>query len=449
VIGFTMLLVTAVGVAVGMIPIVAMRRANIAQVVREEGRSGTQGRAPQMMRRVLVTSQVAFALMLLIGAGVLLASFDRVLRIDPGFRAANVLTGTLSLPLARYTSDDSVRATTNRLLERIRAVPGVQSAGATTTIPFGGAYSDSVILAEGYQMQKGESLISPGQISASDGYFEAMGVRLLSGRLFTAGDVEGRPRVMVIDEPLARRFWPDGDALGKRMYFPSNVNDLLQKPAEADMMMIVGVIAPMRIRGLVDSAGNRRTGNYYFPLRQRPSRAVALAIRTTQQPQSVINAVRREVAQIDAEMPFYGVRTMEERLSLSVLDRRTPTVLATGFAVVALLLAGIGIYGVLAYQVSQRRREIGIRMALGAAGRSIFTLVLREGGMIVAFGTAFGLAGAFLMRQAIQAQLYEVGAMDPRVVAAVAGVLTVVALIACLLPARRAAKTDPMAALAE
>jgi len=449
VVGFTMLLVTLVGVAVGLIPIVAMRRANIAQVVREEGRSGTQGRGPRLMRRVLVTSQVAFALMLLIGAGVLLASFDRVLRIDPGFRPDNVLTGTVSLPGARYASDDDLRSATGRILERVRAVPGVTAAGATTTIPFGGAYSDSVILAEGYQMQPGESLISPGQMSVSDGYFEAMGVKLLSGRLIDANDIEGRPRVLVIDETLANRFWPNGDAVGRRMYQPSSAENLMAKPAEADMMTVVGVIAPMRVRGLVDSAGTRRTGYYFYPMRQRPGRAFTLAIRTNQAPASVIGSVRREVGQVDAELPFYGVRTMDERLSTAVVDRRTPTVLATGFAVVAVFLAGIGIYGVLAYQVSQRRREIGIRMALGAANRSIFALVLREGGLIVAFGTAFGLAGAFVLRQTIQAQLYEIGAMDPRVVALVAGVLMVVALIACLLPARRAARTDPMTALAE
>jgi len=448
-VGFSALLVTLVGIVVGLIPVAVMRRANIAQVVREEGRSGTQGRGPRLMRRVLVTSQVAFALMLLIGAGVLLASFDKVLRIDPGFRADHVLTGTLSLPAARYAGDDHVRATTDRLLERIRAVPGVASAGATTTIPFGGAYSDSVILAEGYQMQPGESLISPGQMSVSDGYFEAMGAKLLSGRLIDANDIEGRPRVLVIDETLARRFWPNGDAVGRRMYQPSSAENLMARPAEADMMTIVGVIAPMRVRGLVDSAGNRRTGYYFYSLRQRPARAIALAIRTNQAPETVIGAVRREVVQIDAELPFYGVRTMEERLSAAVVDRRTPTVLATGFAVVALFLAGIGIYGVLAYQVSQRRREIGIRMALGAANRSIFTLVLREGAMIVAFGAAFGLAGAFVLRQTIQAQLYEVGAMDPIVVATVASVLIAVALVACLLPARRAAKTDPMIALSE
>lgn len=449
VIAFTLILVTLVGIAVGLIPIVAMRRANIAQVVRDEGRSGTQGRGPRLLRRVLVTSQVAFALMLLIGAGVLLASFERVLRIDPGFRAEQVLTGTVSLPTARYAGADSLRVTTERILERVRAVPGVEAAGATSSIPFGGSYSDSVILAEGYQMQKGESLISPGQVAASDGYFEAMGVRLLSGRLFTAADAADRPRVLVVDETLANRFWPKGDALGKRMYFPANIEDLMAKPKDDQMMTIVGVIAPIRIRGLVDSAGVRRHGNYFFPLRQSPARALGLAIRTTQQPATVINAVRHEIAQLDAELPFYGVRTMEERLSASVLDRRTPTVLATGFAVVALFLAGIGIYGVLAYQVSQRRREIGIRMALGAANSRIFTLVLREGGMIVAFGTAFGLAGAFALRQTIQAQLYEVGAMDGRIVAMVAGLLMAVALVACLLPARRAAKTDPMIALSE
>ncbi len=160
-------------------------------------------------------------------------------------------------------------------------------------------------------------------------------------------------------------------------------------------------------------------------------------------------AVRHEVAQIDPELPFYGVRTMEDRLSASLVDRRTPTLLATGFAAVALFLAAIGIYGVLAYQVTQRRREIGIRMALGADTGSIFGLVLREGGAIVLFGATFGMIGAFLLRQTLQAQLYEVGAMDPRVVGAVAGMLALVALAACLLPARRAARTDPMIALTD
>ncbi len=447
VVGFTLLLIAVVGIGVGMIPVVAMRRANMAQVIREEGRSGTQGRGPRLMRRVLVTSQVAFALMLLIGAGVLLASFDRVMTIDPGFRAERVLTGTISLPASRYKDDAALRAATDRILDRLRAIPGVEGAGMTTTLPFSGSYSDSVILAEGYQMQPGESLISPSQITASAGYFEAMGAKLVAGRYFNADDVETRPRVLVIDERLARRFWPKGDALGKRMYFPQ-LQDLVAKPAEDQMMTIVGIIETMRLRGLVDS-GSQKTGAYFSPLRQNPSRTLGIAIRTTQPPETVATAVRREVAQLDPEMPFYGVRTLEDRLSTSLMDRRTPMLLATGFAAVALFLAAIGIYGVLAYQVSQRRREIGIRMALGAESGSIFNLVLKEGGLIVGLGAVFGLAGAFFLRQTLQSQLYETGAMDPRVVAAVAGMLIAVALIACVLPARRAAKTDPLIALSD
>jgi predicted permease len=448
VVGFTMLLIAVVGIGVGLIPVVAMRRANMAQVIREEGRSGTQGRGPRLMRRVLVTSQVAFALILLIGAGVLLASFERVLTIDPGFRAANVLTGTISMPASRYKDDDALRAATARILERLRALPGVAGAGMTTTLPFSGSYSDSVILADGYQMQKGESLISPGQVVASEGYFEAMGATLVAGRFFTAEDVQTRPTVLIIDNRLAKRFWPNGDALGKRMYFPQDINNLMAKPREDQMMTIVGIIEPMRLRGLVDTQA-QKTGAYYSALPQSLSRTLGVAIRTSQSPDSLTNAVRHEIAQIDPEMPFYGVRTMEDRLATSLMDRRTPMLLATGFAVVALFLAAIGIYGVLAYQVSQRRREIGIRMALGAESGSIFNLVLKEGGVIVGLGAVFGLAGAFFLRRTLQAQLYETGAMDPRVVAAVAGMLIAVAMIACVLPARRAAKTDPLIALSD
>ena len=303
VVGFTMLLVGLVGTTVGLIPIVAMRRANLAQVVREEGRSGTQGRGPRLVRRLLVTSQVAFALMLLIGAGVLLASFERVLRIDPGFRAANVVTGTLSLPASRYRDEAALRTMTDRVLERIRAVPGVESAGATTTIPFSGAYSDSAILADGYQMKPGESLISPGEVSASEDYFETMGATLVGGRFFTRDDADERRGVLVIDEQLAKRFWPDQDAVGKRLYKPESADAIMAKPSEAQMLTIVGVIRPMRIRGLVDSPGTGRVGNYFHPLRQQPARTLGLAIRTAQAPQTVIASVRRQVQQIDLELP--------------------------------------------------------------------------------------------------------------------------------------------------
>jgi predicted lysophospholipase L1 biosynthesis ABC-type transport system permease subunit len=231
------------------------------------------------------------------------------------------------------------------------------------------------------------------------------------------------------------------------MYFPQ-MSDLMAKPNEDQMMTIVGIIEPMRLRGLVDNQA-QMVGTYYSPLGQMSPRTLGIALRTAQAPEGVIGSARRELSQIDPEMPFYGVNTLEDRLATSLMDRRTPMLLATGFAAVALFLAAIGIYGVLAYQVSQRRREIGIRMALGAESGSIFNLVLKEGGVIVGLGAAFGLAGAFFLRQTLQSQLYETGAMDPRVVAAVAGMLIAVAMIACVLPARRAAKTDPLVALSD
>jgi predicted lysophospholipase L1 biosynthesis ABC-type transport system permease subunit len=215
------------------------------------------------------------------------------------------------------------------------------------------------------------------------------------------------------------------------------------------MLTVVGVIRDMRLVGMIDSPAMARSGAYYFPYRQAPSGAINFAIRTALAPETLTASVRSEVAAIDPEVPFYGVRTLQDRVDASLVDRRTPTLLASGFAVVALFLAAIGIYGVLAYQVAQRRREIGIRMALGAAGTRIFGLVLSEGILIVGVGAALGLLGAFFLRRAIQSQLYEVGAMDPFVLAAVGLVLAAVAFVACVLPARRASRTDPVIALTD
>lgn len=448
-IGFTFALVLAIGLVVGFFPILAIRRANLAQIVREEGRSGTSSRGARLVRRLLVTSQVAFALMLLVGAGVLLASFQRVLAVNPGFQPSQVLTGNIALPVSKYQDDVSVRSTINRLLERVRALPGVEGAGFTTTIPMGGNYSDSVILAEGYQMSPGESLISPNQILVSAGYFEAMKIPLVSGRYFDARDHDNAPRVIVVDERLAKKFWRGQDAVGKHMYRPNDIKNLLAAPPREEWFTVAGVVSEVTLTGLADTADFKRAGAYYFPIEQALSRSGTIAVRTAQAPGSLTAAIRQEIAAIDPELPFYGVQTMEERVDRSLVDRRTPMILAVGFASVALFLAAIGIYGVLAYQVSQRRREIGIRLALGAETSRIFAMVLGEGAAIVAAGAALGLAGAFGLRSTLQSQLYEIGAMDPRVVASVAGVLLAVALVACLVPARRAARTDPVVALTD
>jgi predicted permease len=451
---FTFALVGAVGAVMAALPIVALRRTDVAQVVREEGRSGTATRRSRLLRRALVASQVAFALMLLIGAGVMVASLQRVLAVDPGFRAEGVVTGLLNLPRARFAADSEdaelaiIRTTLNRIVERVRAVPGVAGAGLSSTIPFSGSSSDSVIIAEGYQMAPGESLISPSQVSVTEGYFETMGARLIAGRFFNEGDTENRQRVIIIDDRLARKFWPDGDVLGKRMYQPDNPDAIMEKPSEDKLLTIVGVIAEMRLNNMVDGV-NQRPGAYYFPFRQRPSASMGLAVRGAGNSRAIGEQARRAVAEVEPELPLYNVRTMEERTSEVLLDRRTPTLLAGGFAVVALFLAAIGIYGVLAYQVSQRRREIGIRIALGAGAPRIFRLVLGEGALIVGAGAALGLVGAFLLRRTLESLLYGVGAMDGLVVGSVAAVLAAVACVACIIPARRAAKTDPTIALTE
>jgi putative ABC transport system permease protein len=231
------------------------------------------------------------------------------------------------------------------------------------------------------------------------------------------------------------------------MYFPNSVERLLEKPAEDQMMTVIGVVENVRLDGLVDGPGFRTVGAYYMPLEQSTARSLALSVRTEQTPAAATAAIRQAIATVDPELPFYGVRSMEEQVGRSLVDRRTPMILATGFAGVALFLAAIGIYGVLAYQVSQRTREIGIRMALGAATTSIFGMVLREGAAIVVAGALIGLAGAFLLRQTLQSQLYEMEAMDPAVIVSVAALLVLVALVACLLPARKAARTNPVTAL--
>ena len=444
---FTAALAAVVGLLVGFVPVVNMRHMNLSQAVREEGRSGTSGRGARTVRRFLVASQVAFAFMLLIGAGLLLSSFQRVLAVDPGFSPTQLLTARVSPPASRYPGDPELRAFTTRFLERLRSVPGVVHAGMTTGLPFGGDFSDSVIFAEGYQMAPGESLISPYRVSATPGYLEALGVPLLRGRTFKDSDTDTAPGVVIVDERLAQRFWPGADPIGRRMYRPGDTQDLTKPGPNARWFTVVGVVGATKMAGLVTA--DDRPGTYFFPMAQDVERSVALAIRTAGDPTSVTSAIRQELRAIDPELPLYSVRTMDDRMSETLTDRRTPMVLAIVFAAVALFLAAIGIYGVLAYQVSQRSKEIGIRMALGSDARAIFGLVIKEGMALLAVGLAAGLVLAILFRKTIEAQLYEVSGLDPLVVVSVAAVLGLVALTACAVPARRAARIDPLVALTD
>ena len=444
---FTIGLAILVGICIAFIPVVIMRRMNLSQAFREESRSGTSGRSTRVLRRLLVASQIAFAFMLLVGAGLLFASFERVLAVQPGFIPANVLSARVSPPRSRYPGDPELRSFTLRLLERVRTLPGVSGAALASSAPFGDDFSDSVILAEGYQMAPGESLISPNQVEITPGYFETLGIDLRAGRTFTDADSEAAPLVAIVDEKLARKFWGKSDPIGRRMYRPDNPDDVTRPGPKTRWITVVGVVAEVTMQGLVST--DDRVGAYYFPAAQQTFRSATLLVKASSSPEALTPLVRRELAAIDPELPLYGVRTMEQRIEESLVDRRTPMLLSLIFAGVALFLAGIGLYGVLAYQVAQRRREIGIRLALGSTTRRIFGMVVREGLVLLAAGFAAGVGGAFAIRKTLASQLYGIGAMDPAVFCAVGGILGLVALAACVLPARRAAGIDPTVALNE
>ena len=444
---FTVMLVALVGIAVGAIPLAYVLRANINDVLRQEGRSGTASRGARAMRYALVAVEVALAFLLLVGAGLLLASFQRVLAVQPGFDPKGVLTASVSMPASRYQDNPAVVAFVDRALAAVRAMGGVRAAGITNSIPFGGSYSDSAIVAEGYTMAPGESIIAPNNVIVSPGYFEAMRIALVRGRLFDARDTADSARVAIVDEELARRFWKGRDPIGKRMYLPASAEDLIAPGPNAIYLTVVGVVRNVKLQALV--GGDTRYGAYYFPIAQQPRRNVTFAIRTDGDPSASTASLRAAMKALDPDMPVYSIYTMEQRTSRSLSDRRTPLVLAVAFGAVALLLSSIGIYGVLSYLVTHRTKEIGIRLALGSSAREIVTLVVREGALVVAGGFAGGIGGALALRRVLEAQLYGVHATDPLVYLGAMLVLAAVAALACILPAWRAARVNPAAALAD
>lgn len=447
VVAFTLGIAAVIGLTLGLIPVATVLPANLTSVLREEGRTGTSGRGARTLRRSLVVAQVAFAFVLLIGAGLLFASFRHILSVDPGFRPDGVLTASVTLPRARYTDAKAMIAFHNEALRRIRALPGVTSAGATDWIPLSGNHNDSVILAEGHQMQPGESVISPANADVTPGYFESMGATLARGRFFDQRDVTGAPRVLIIDEKLAQRFWPNQNPVGRRMFRPTDLNHITSVTEKTVFLTVVGVIRDMKLHDLAED--NKTVGTYYYPMDQDASTVITFALKTAGDPGSLTSSVRGVLQEIDRELPVFDVRTMEDRLAQSLMTRRSPVLLSLSFGAIALLLSAIGIYGVLAYLVAQRKKEIGIRMALGSSTAAIFELVLREGLLLIGLGFAAGAAGAVALRRTLESQLFGVSASDPAVLAGVTGLLAAVAIVACALPARRATRIDPIVALTE
>jgi putative ABC transport system permease protein len=440
---FTLFVSLVTGVLFGLAPALHASGANLHGNLKEGARGATSDRGSHAVRRILVVAELALALTLLTGAGLLVKSFARLQGVDPGFEPDNLLTFNLSLPNTRYASDTAQIAFFDAALPRIAQVPGVRAVGATSVLPFSGAWSTASFEIEGYQAPRGQ----PGPWGdlriVSPGFFEAMQVPLIKGRVLTDDDRAGAPLVAVIDDEFVRRYYPDQDPIGKRFTFgpPAGAADTSSR----EWIQIVGVVGHTKHEGL---AAEPRI-QYYLPYRQNGTPVLTVAARTAGNPESYVNAVRLAVREVDPDQPIANVRTMDELLEQSVGQRKLSMVLLSLFSGIALLLASVGIYGVMSYSVAQRSREIGVRIALGAERGDVLRLVLRQGMRVALAGVGAGLVIAFGLTRVIASQLYDVRPTDPITFVLVASLLTGVALVANLVPALRATRVDPAVVLRE
>jgi len=436
---FTLGISLITGIVFGLAPAFQAAKTNLHDVLKEAGRGGSDTSRRLRLRNLLVVSEFALSLVLLIGAGLMVKSMFRLQEVKPGFEPANLLTMRLSLPQAKYENFDQSRVFYEQLFDRLKARPDVESVGAINLLPFGGGGGDRSFSIEGQVTPQGQSRPDEQVRFVSPGYFGAMEIPLLSGRDFTGRDLPDTQQVAIVNNAFARKFWPDGAAIGKRISFST------QNPKWYE---IVGVVGNVKHRGL-DIADSPEL---YIPAFQPlfaggnvPS--LYVAVRTVNDPLQAAGAMRSEVAAIDRDQPISSLMTMDQRISDSVAPRRFNMFLLGLFAVLALILAAIGIYGIMAFSVAQRTHEIGVRMALGASTADVLKLVLRNGFTLAVIGIIVGLLAAFAATRVLSSLLYEVSATDPAIFLIDALLLAGAALLACYIPARRATQVDPLVAL--
>lgn len=405
---------------------------HLAHALQSESRTGTISRAAQRLRHGFIIAQIALAFVLLAGAALLGLSLKKVMAVSPGFQADHVLTGEFTVP---FTYD--ARPILDRLLEAIGQQPGVGAAGAITNVPLSGESGKSAVTPKGYVPPVGQSLQGHYSYQVTGDYFTALGIPLREGRFLTSADSHRADRVCVVDEDFARRYWPNGGALGQRVFQGSDSDD-------AKLFTIVGVVGAVKQVELTEPQGQ---GAVYLPFIDFYVGNIFVVTRTSQRPEAFAETLRKLVRAANPDLAIDNLRSMDTRIAESLIARRSPALLAGIFAGVALLLAAIGTYGVLSYAVEQRRREIGIRMALGAQTKQIGLQFLSLGLRLFAAGTILGVIGAWLAGRAMQSILFDVPALHLTTFAGTALLLGAVSLVACLLPARRAASVDPMVAL--
>ncbi|HEU0178207.1 MAG TPA: ABC transporter permease [Blastocatellia bacterium] len=436
ILAFTLLISLLTGLLFGMAPALQSLKLNLNESLKEGGRAATSGRRQRRTRGALVVAEVALALALLLGAGLLMRSFLKLQQTDPGFNPSGVLTMSVVLPGARYVGVEPQISFLQRLVERVSALPGVRSAGVTSDLPWTGYQNEAGLRVEGKTFPTDQEPHAQYHFISAD-YMRTIGAPLLSGRWFDARDRRGAQPVILINQAMARKNWPGEDAVGKRIAF----GDSTRK--DEDWMQVVGVIGD--VKDYPNSANSQPA--FYLPVTQEPYPEMSLAIRADKDTLSLVEAVRREVRALDREMPISEVRTLETVAAAAVASRRFAMLLVGVFALTALALAGIGIYGVTSYLVAHRTHEIGIRIALGANSFDVLKLALRHGMTLALAGVGAGLALAIAATRLMANLLYGVGATDPATFVAVPLFLIGVSFVACYLPARRATKVDPMTAL--
>ncbi len=430
---FTIAVSIVTGIVFGLVPGMRAAKPDLNEALKEGSRGSMGSAASKRTLGVLVALEVALSLVLLVGAGLMIKSFIRLQQANLGFNPENVLAVNLTLPESRYPEERQQASFFQEALTRLQSVSGVQSAGATTSLPLTLSVNGSDFRIEGHpEPEAGKELII-NMSSVSAGYFHTLGVPLLKGRDFSDRDNKDSSAAAIINNDLARTYFPNEDPMGKRIKFTDTES----------WISIVGVTGDVKQLG--QDIGVKP--EIYFPYLQVPASSMSVVVRTANEPLSLTGAVKTEIQIIDKDLPIDDAKTMQQLLANSKSGRRFNLILLTGFALVALVLAMVGIYGVMSYTVAQRTHEIGIRVAVGAQSRDVFRMVIGQGMMLAMIGVACGLVGAFLLTRLMTSMLFGVEPTDPATFATIAVLLTAVALVACYIPSRRATKVDPLVAL--
>ena len=445
--GFTVVMSLVTSVVFGLAPAFQAVKLDLHTALKEGGRTSASPGGRSRLRNSLVVVEVALSLVLLTGAGLLIRSFWQLQQVDTGFRTERLLTMRLFPPASAYANELQVSAFYDRLLERVRSLPGVDEAAAASGLPIGNRNPATMMQTEGQLPVESESNVSEFRV-VTPGYFRTLGLRLVKGRFIEDSDQDQTTPVAVVNETVARANWPNEDPVGRRLRLLDAAPPARGKTV---MLTVVGVVVDAKNSSLTNPAKQE----VFVPLRQRTSavagmgdkREMTLAVRTAAEPQNLVNAIRREVWALDRNIPVTDVQTMEQILETVTVQQRFNTTLLGIFAAAALVLAAVGIYGVLSYSVIQRTHEIGIRMALGAQTRDVLRLVIAQGMKPALTGVVIGLVGAFVLTRLMEKLLFGVGTSDPATFAAVGLLLPIVALLACYLPARRATQVDPLTSL--